>query len=156
MQYPISINGFESQNIVVESAGMMSGPKLLVNGQPASAGPKRGQFSLRRDDGSEVVASWKAGLGTMGGVPQLVVGDEVITVTEPLKWYEIVWSALPMALIILGGLIGGLVGAAAFAANSRIFQSEQSGAMKFIITGGITAVAFVVYLIVSSLVLSLF
>lgn len=156
MQYPITVDGFDGQNIVVESAGMMSGPKLLVNGQPAPKGPRRGQFMLRKNDGSDVVAGWKAGLNTMGGVPQLVVGDEVITITEPLKWYEIVWSALPLALIAFGGLIGALVGAIAFTVNSKIFRSEQSTAIKFLMSGGVTAVAGVIYFVVILLVSSLF
>ena len=52
MNYPINIDGFEGQTLEMKPSGMLAGPQLLVNGQPAAKGPKRGQMLLRRTDGS--------------------------------------------------------------------------------------------------------
>lgn len=155
MKYPVAVSGFEGQTIEVE-ASTLGAPKLLVDGQPAEKGPKRGQFLLRRNDGSEVVASWKPSFGSFGSVPPLAVGDDVVNVVEPLQWYEVVWSALPVSLVAIGGFIGAIVGMIAFLANSKIFRSAQSTAVKFLITGVITAVSFGVYFVIALMVASLF
>ena len=95
MNYPINIEGFEGQTLEMKPSGMWAGPQLLVNGQPAPKGPKRGQMLLRRTDGSEAVATWKPQF--MGlDVPRLDVDGKQINVVEPLKWYAWVWSGLPI------------------------------------------------------------
>lgn len=154
MKYPVSISGFENQTIEVEGPGVLSGAKLWVNGQEAAKGARRGQYALVRDDGREATASWKAGLSSLGGVPQLVVDDQVIDVVEPAPWYTLVWSALPIVLIFVGGLLGALFGVVAFTLNRRVFDSGQSTAVKFAITGVITAAAFGLYFAAALLVSS--
>ena len=154
MKHLVAINGFENQKIEVQAAGIFSGVKLLVNGQEAPKGAKRGQFALVRDDGREVTASWKAGLGSFGGVPQLVVDGDVIDVVPSQSWYVLVWSALPMALIFLGGVIGAIVGVIAYSINRKVFESEQNTATKFILTGVVTVAALGIYLVVALMVSS--
>lgn len=156
MKYPVTIDGFDGQMIEVQSAGMLSGPKLMVNGVEAPKGPKRGQFTLTRSDGSEAIASWKAGLGSLGGIPQLSIDGQVIDVVEPVPWYAMVWSALPLVLIALGGAIGAVVGLIAFTSNMRLFRGEQSTAVKFALTAVITAVAFGAYFVVALLLAMMF
>lgn len=151
MKYPVTIDGFDGQMIEVQSAGMLSGPKLMVNGVEAPKGPKRGQYTLKRSDGTEAVASWKAGLGSLGGMPQLSVDGQVVDVVEPIPWYAMVWSALPLVLIALGGALGAVMGLIAFTSNLRLFRGEQSTAVKFALSGAITAAAFVVYFVVAFL-----
>jgi len=95
------LDGFEGQSIVVRPAGLLSGPRLLVNGQAAPKGRRRGEALLRRNDGREAVARWKSQF--MGlDLPQLVVDGETVPVAQPLKWYQWAWSALPV-LLVLGG-----------------------------------------------------
>lgn len=155
MRYPVIIEGFEGQKIEVESSGLVTGPKLLVNGQPAAKGPKRGQFTLRRNDGREAVASWKAGLSNLTGVPRLAVDDEIIDVIDPPPWYQLVWSALPFILIVLGGFLGAIIGFMAFSINNLVFRSNQSQVLKYVITGAINVAAFIFYLVVAILVASM-
>ena len=59
MKYAVNLQGFEGQTIELQTQGMLSGPKLLVNGKPASKGEKRGEMLLRRNDGKEVVAKFQ-------------------------------------------------------------------------------------------------
>jgi hypothetical protein len=69
----------------VLAPGFFSGPRLLVDGEPAPKGPKRGQMLLRRDDGSQVIATWKP---RFLDLTQLVVDGQALNIIEPLKWYE--------------------------------------------------------------------
>ena len=149
MGYETRIEGFEGQNIEVQ-VSFWSGPKLLVNGEPAPKGSKRGEMLLQRNDGRQVIATWKPQLGGFD-VPQLVVDGKATNLVEPLKWYEMVWSGLPLVLIFLGGAIGGACGAVAFVINSKIFRSESDGLLKYLITGVVSFAAVVVYLIAAVL-----
>jgi hypothetical protein len=154
MNYPVKLQGFEGQTIEAQPSGFFVGPKLLVNGRPAPNGKKRGQMTLRRDDGREVVATWKPqSLGF--DVPSLVVDGQTIQLVEPLKWYQLLWSALPLLLIFGGGALGGLTGAIAAILNTRIFRSNLNTLLQFLVTGGISILAVVVYVVLAILVASL-
>lgn len=153
MNYPINLHGFEGQRIEVQSAGLLAGPKLLVNGQPAAKGPKRGQMSLRRDDGREVVAAWK--LQFMGlDVPQLTVDGQTITVAEPLPWYVWAWSALPILLLFIGGALGGIAGAVGFSINTSIFRSSWPAVVKFGLSAVVSIGAVITYVVLAALFLT--
>ena len=138
--HQIEIEGFEGQRIEFKPAGFFGGPKLLVNGAPAEKGPKRGQMLLKKNDGTEVIATWQPvmmGLDT----PRLLVAGEPVDLVKPMKWYEMVWSAIPIVLLFVGGLLGAIVGFIAFTINTRLFRSEMTPAAKYLLTGGVTAVA---------------
>lgn len=148
MNYPVNLEGFEGQAIVVQSAGFLSGPKLLVNGQPAAKGPKRGQMLLRRNDGREVVAAWKP---QFLDVPQLSVDGATFRVTEPLEWYVWVWSGLPVLLIFIGGALGAFAGMVGFSVNTSIFRSSMPSAAKFGLTAVVSVVSVIVYVVAAVL-----
>jgi hypothetical protein len=151
MNYPVTLTGFEGQRVEVVPPGLVSGAKLLVNGQPAAAGPKRGQMLLLRDDGSQVIATWKpSALGF--DVPKLVVDNQVVTVAVPLKWYQWAWAALPILLVFLGGAIGALCGIVGFSVNARIFRSGMNGVAKFAVTAVVSVVALAAYFVLAVLV----
>ncbi len=150
MNYPITLQGFEGQTIEVQTAGMWSGPKLLVNGQPAAKGPRRGQMTLTNNFGQEVVAAWRPRF--MGlDVPQLAVDGEIIEVTKPLPWYAWLWSGLPVLLVFVGGALGVIAGIVAFTVSAGIFRSNRSTAVKFLLTAFVSLLAVVVYFVLAVL-----
>jgi hypothetical protein len=153
MDYPVNLPGFEGQQLVVRSAGMWQGPQLLVNGLPATKGQKRGDMLLRTNDGREVIASWKS---QFFDVPQLTVDGQTVKVVEPLKWYQWLWSGLPISLIFVGGMIGGLVGMLGFILNTRIFRSNQSNVVQYLLTGLVSALTVVLYIVLVVIILSIF
>ena len=56
MQYPVKIEGFEGQTLAVTSDELISNPILLIDGQPAPKGEKRGEFLVHRNNGSKGIA----------------------------------------------------------------------------------------------------
>jgi hypothetical protein len=151
VNYPVKPQGFEGQKIEVQPAGIFSGYKLIVNGLPAPKGAKRGEMLLRRNDGAEVIASWKPqALGF--DVPQLVVDGSAIPLVQPLKWYEWLWGGLPMLLVFAGGALGAVIGFIAFSVNSKIFRAPFSLFLKFLTTAAISMVAVMVYFLIVLLV----
>lgn len=149
MGYAVNIEGFEGQNIEF-NMGFWSGAKLLVNGDPAPKGEKRGTMTLTRNDGRPVTASWKPQF--MGlDVPQLVVDGKTINVAEPLKWYQWGWSALPILLVFMGGFLGALAGFIGFSINANIFRTKMNPVLKYVVTGAVSLVAGMVYFVLGSI-----
>jgi hypothetical protein len=153
MNYPITLEGFEGQALEVRSAGVLKGVTLLINGQPAAKGRKRGEMVLRRNDGREVAAAWKPQLLGLD-VPQLSVDGKTFSVTPPLAWYVLVWSALPLLLIILGGAMGALAGMIGFSVNAGIFRSSRSTVTKFALSAVVSLATVLIYLVAVSLLLA--
>lgn len=149
MNYALNLEGFEGQMLEVKPSGFFSGPQLLVNGQSAAKGPKRGQMLLSRSDGRAVVAHWKPQVLGLD-VPQLEVDGKQFNVVEPLKWYEWIWGGLPILLIFLGGALGAVVGIVTFKVNTQIFRSASNLILKFILTAGVSALAVVIFLILAT------
>jgi hypothetical protein len=147
VNYSIQIDGFEGQTIEVQSPSIFSGPKLFVNGQPASKGPKRNQMVLRRNDGKEIIATWK--LRILGlDMPQLIADGKIINVVAPLEWYELVWCGISILLVFSGGLIGGAIGGMSLSVNTQIFRSSMSTVAKYFAAAGVSIMAVIVYFIV--------
>ena len=149
MNYSTKIEGFEGQNIEVKIS-FWSGPKLLINGEPAPQGNKRGEMMLLRNDGKQVVASWKPQF--MGfDVPHLMVDDKVINLVEPLKWYQWVWAGSPVLLVFMGGALGAIAGLIGFSINAKVFRTELNDVLKYVVVGIVSVLAIVAYLVAAIL-----
>ena len=146
------VGGFEGQDLEV-NVGFWSGSKLLVNGEPAAQGAKRGEMLLQRNDGSQVVAAWRQQM--MGfDVPQLVVDGRPVKLVEPLQWYQWLWGGWPVVLVFVGGALGAIAGVLAFTVNARLFRTELNPVLKYMVTALMSGAAALAYFIVA-LMLSL-
>jgi hypothetical protein len=152
--HPITIKGFGKQEIAIRPSGFFSGPRLLVNGQPAPRGPRLGDMMLRRNDGSEVAARWKPQLLGLDA-PALEVDGQIIHVGRPLSWYEVIWSALPILLVFVGGMLGAVAGMIAFSINRTILRSPLQPASRYALTALVSVLAVVFYLLAAMLVMGL-
>jgi hypothetical protein len=153
MSYNPKIEGFEGQNIEVQ-VGFWTGPKLLINGEPAAKGIKRGEMIIQRNDGKQVTASWKGqALGL--DIPQLVVDGKVIDLVEPLKWYQWVWGGWPIILLFAGGALGALAGMLSVVINTRVFRMEMNDILKYILSGIVAVLAVVAYFVAALIFSSL-
>lgn len=146
MKYSIHLPGFEGQTIELQPAGLITGAKLLVNGEPAPKGPGRGEMLLRRNDGKDVLVRFK---NAFIDIPSLMVEDEIIQVVEPLNWYEWVWNGLPLLMVFGGGVIPILIGFFAFEFNLSIFRAKESSLAKYGLTALVSLAALILFLLVA-------
>lgn len=146
MKYPVNLQGFEGQAIELQTQGMLSGPKLLVNGKSAPKGAKRGEMLLRRNDGREVIAKFQS---AFLDVPKLQVDGQTIQVVEPLKWYEWAWNGIPLLIVFLGGMMPFLIGFAAFSINATLFRSQKNTLAKYGLTALVSFGALAVLLLLA-------
>ncbi len=148
MSYLANIEGFEGQKIKA-TVSFWTGAKLFVNGVPAPRGLRRGEMILQRNDGRPVYARWRPQILGLD-VPQLIIDGKTINFADPLNWYQWVWSALPILLVFFGGLLGGVAGIIAFSINTGIFRSTMTGNLKYVVTGVVSILAIVIYLVVGT------
>lgn len=77
------------------------------------------------------------------------------TISTKLEWYEQLWIALPIALVAVGGAIGGGCGGLAWAINKTVFKKTRHPVLRYLWTGLISVSAVIVWLLVASFFLSL-
>ncbi len=152
MGTPIQIEGCEGQNIEVRQ-GFWAGAQLLINCEKAPKGSNRREMLVKRNDGVVMTAYWKPRL--LGfDTPNLVINGKEIEVNPPLKWYEIVWSALPVIMVFIGGALGAVLGILGFTASAAIFRSKLNGVVKYLFSALVTGTAVILWLIISIIVSS--
>jgi hypothetical protein len=149
MSYNAKIEGFEGQNIEV-NVSFWTRPKLLVNGEPAPKGKKRGEMVIQRNDGKQVTASWKPQFLGLD-VPQLIVDGKVVTLVEPLKWYQWIWGGWPVMLLFIGGALGAIAGMIGVTINAKVFRTEMSDVLKYVVSGVVSVLAVVTYFVAATI-----
>jgi hypothetical protein len=145
---PLDVAGFEGRGLAVRPAGLWRGAALVCDGAPV----RRTGAAFGLNDNSGARVAFRFGQVPFDPIPKVIVRDQVIVLAPPLAWYQYAWAALPIALIVLGGLLGGLAGAAAFA-NLHIMRQPGPPWTKYAISGLVTFGAFVAYLLAASLFL---
>jgi hypothetical protein len=155
MPYPLTVPGFEGRQLMIELPGIFSGARLAIDGHPAPKGPRRGEYLLRRPDGTSAIARLKAS-NFLDPLPQAMIDGLPYNAAPPLKWYQWVWIALPLFLVFIGGAIGGGLGGLATALNGRVFRTGSSTVVRYLLTSLITEVAVVGYFVTASLISSTF
>jgi hypothetical protein len=73
-----------------------------------------------------------------------------------LNWYQYVWAMLPLVLVPVGGLVGGMCGGGAAALNIYLFARNLRPTTKFVITGVISTATVIAYLFFARLIVIAF
>jgi hypothetical protein len=147
MDYPVVIEGFEGHEITLRSSPWSSASTLLMDGEVPPSGPRRNQYILTRNDGTEALVKFRGSL--FDSVPQLVVDGKVINVVAPLSWPITIWCLLPLVLCFTPGFDGIMLGFAASWVNTRIFRMERSNTQKYLLTALVSLAAAALYLVLS-------
>ena len=151
MRYPVSLPELPGRRIEVELAGIFSSPRILVDGQPANKGAKRGEFLVRGADGRDVTVGLKTSLDP---VPQVLCCGRTIRLADPLTWYQWLWSAIPLVLVFVGGALGGALGGVTLACNVRILRSDRTAVARYALAAVLSLGAVGAYVFFASMFLS--
>lgn len=134
--------------IVFEENVWTGKKKLSINGKPLQ---KVGKTTFTGEGGKTVFLKGNYFAGC-----RLQLDKEEIVLTPALKWYEIVLSVIPFALIlvwgnsvalcsivpVVGGFIGGAVSALFSMFNVMLIKSIKNVWLKIAVTIGMTALTF--------------
>jgi len=142
MEYPINCPGFDDGALVVRTAGVFSGAKVLLNG--VALKPKKDIAVVQDNNGKEVQI--RINTHYIDPVPSIQIGDETLDLVRPLTWYEYVWMGLPILLMHAGGSLGGMLGLGAAYINTRIIRGSAETKVKYIQSGAVSLGAALCYL----------
>jgi hypothetical protein len=112
----------ERQNLALQTAGVFSGPKLMLNGQPLTK--QNGCFHPPSSTRSTLTVKLKGRF--LDPIPNVVVGGQTIQLAAALEWYRYVWT-VPIVLVFLGRAGWNCL---AVGISSRVFRSELTQSMK--------------------------
>jgi hypothetical protein len=72
-----------------------------------------------------------------------------------LRWWELVLALLPIALVAIGGLLGGLIGALGLVINLALARRRLGAGLKLVAMLGVVIAAYVVYFVVAGIISNL-
>jgi hypothetical protein len=140
MDLPFRIPSTTGPDIVVRRSALGS-LQVLVDGIPVKG--KRGRYPIQLSDGTgkelRLTGQWT-------GLKAVVDGVET-PLEAPIPKYLLVLIFLPLALVILGGLIGGAFGGLGAAINTGVARLSLPTAGKVIAMLGVTVLAAALYVV---------
>jgi hypothetical protein len=148
MPLPVNHPAFRGRELTVQPAGWFSGPRLLIDGQPAE--PSHGRYTVSSDVGHPTPVELKHNF--LDPVPKVKIGDELVEIARELTWYEYLWLAIPLLLVFAGGAPGALVGVLATYASARVFRADLNPFARYAATGLIALAALVAFVVLANVV----
>ena len=146
MDIAVSHSSFIQQRLTIRTAGLFSGPRVLLNSLPIKR--DGGKYIVRNDSGTEVTVRLKSTF--FDSIPTLTLDDTKVSLARSLTWYEYLWISVPILLLFIGGALGGGIGVFATYSNSRIIRSDRSTISKYALTGAASICAFVAFFVVAT------
>ncbi len=140
--YGVELEG--CKGVTLKESSWLSPFALLVNGMNAPSGIGRGTFRIPRDDGTEVQVRL---IRTPFDVPRLQVGNATVRVVPPLDALQWAIIVCPLFLVLVGGALGGALGAVGALINARIVRCDLPKALQLLLVTGTTAMSCVCYLV---------
>lgn len=151
MEIAFAIEGVGERRISLQ-VGAFSGPRVLIDGQPAQRGEAKNSFVVERAERPPAVVRIKSGVF---GATTVDVDGETEELAPALRFYEYIWIGLPLLLVVSlfgGGALGAGVGAGVSILNSRVFRSASGNLQRYGSTGLITIAGVVAYVVVASVI----
>ncbi len=153
LEFPIDPPGFEQRNMRVQLRYLRT-PKLFLDGDPLNP-VKSGffrtmlEFKAVSNFGKQVSIVFRR--RPLDQIPEMRIDGQTFLIARPLTRWEYAWMSFPALLIVAGGgLIGGAVGLAALLSNSILMRRIQHPLPRYLLTGGTTAMAFVIFFTLST------
>ena len=147
MDITVSHPSFVKRRLVVRTAGLLSGPKVLLLGAPVKR--VKGEYVVVDDNRAQVTLKLK--INFADPIPVLLVNDHEVRLARALEWYEYAWACIPIVLVFIGGALGGGIGAAGTYTNTRILRSDRGVAAKYLLSGLVTLGAIVAFFVAASM-----
>ncbi len=146
MEFPLSYPGFEGQNLVVRSVGMLGWrPSLLKGGVPLPR--RKGAYVVSTNSGRELKIRLERTF--VDPLPKITIGETRVHLAPPLGMHELLWICFPLILAIVGGAVGGAIGGLAALGSGHVFRSEYGIAEKYALSALIALCALAGYVVVA-------
>lgn len=140
---PFNHPDFHPGQVGIVPVLLVGQPKLLVNGQILKPGSK--PISVVDRHGKPREFELRASL--LDAYPQVVLDGKKQQLGDPIPWYVHLWFAAPIALMFVGGALGGALGATASFFSYKVYRSELSDWARYALSGLITLGSVAIFLV---------
>ena len=140
---PIAVSGVNGP-VVVTSNAFTGQHTVTVDGQPIPRG-KGGTYQLPSSDGGGVEANVSSSFFNPSPAHLPGSSRQEIASGPPLPMVLQILMLLPLGLVFVGGLIGGLIGALGVGVNTLVARSDYSTMVKVLMMLGILAAAIIIW-----------
>ena len=143
MELQIKHDKINSFNVILRTAGIFSGPKLIVDGNIIEG--KKNKYELV--NGTMIELKHKFA----DPIPDVLIDNTKVEIAPRIKGVEYFWAAMPIALLFIGGALGGLLGALATYLNFHIFRNTKNIVRKYIFTFLVTISTVLLFMVLAGL-----
>ncbi len=142
MEYPINLPGVENKQVKLVTSNFYGKPKLFLNDFELQK--QNDRYSITSDSGSPILITLENNF--LDPVPKVFANNNQILVAKKIKWYEYIWTGLPILMVLQGGLLGVLFGLISLRLNLNIFRGNRKIIAKYLLTLGISLIFVIGYL----------
>ena len=156
MRFKVTLDEADSPEVEIDRGTWLGRNKVYVNGNEVERLTENDRpFAIPMTDGAVRKMVVKNSLFGFDPVPQVIFDGREIRLARKLQTYEIVLAFLPLMLLLIGGGLGGLIGAMAAGYNFHILRSNRSATGQLISVLGVGLLSMVSYLIVAGIFVTL-
>lgn len=146
---PFSFAALPDLNLSLRPSGLLNGWKVLCDGEPVKRSGAK--LLLKRADGQTATVQVKiAGLDLT--TPAFIYEGERVTPIKPLPVPLVILASLPIALVGVGGLIGGACAGLAIWANMLVMRSPLSLPNRIAISLAFSSAAVGIWLRIATMI----
>ncbi|MFB9053172.1 hypothetical protein ACFFVB_08780 [Formosa undariae] len=154
MKYKFQLPDFRDSNFEIETSIWTGKSKLFKDDVQIEQSKEKGRPFLIPNGTNDLVKAFpKPSFPDF--IPTLEINGVKNLIADKLKWYQYVLGGLPILLIFVGGLVGGVLGALAAITNFNIFRQEGTEASKYLKVIGISIMTFILYFVLVTLITEL-
>ncbi|WP_163323866.1 hypothetical protein [Draconibacterium mangrovi] len=147
MEYPINLPELEDGQLKLVTSNFYGKPKIFLNDFEIKK--QNDRYSVNSNYGNPILITLKNNF--LDPIPKVFVNNNQIHIAKEIKWYEYIWTGLPILMVLQGGLLGALLGLIALRLNLNIFRGDKKIISKYLLTLGISLVFVICYLTIATL-----
>ena len=114
-----------AQALSVQTGTWGDNVTLLANGRVLPVSENGAWVVPGKNSGQTVPVRLKTGF--LDTVPVAYVNDRTVRLLPPLNVLQYLWLGLPLGLLLVGGALGGIIGAVCAYGNVALFRGLQAG-----------------------------
>jgi len=147
MKYNFQLLDFPNSNFVIETSIWTGKSKLLMDNRQIEQSKEKGKPFLIPTINNEFIKAFPK-QSFPDFVPVLEINGTKNNIVEKLKWFQYALGGLPILLLLVGGAIGGIIGAVGTIINYNIFRQEETPIIKYLKVISIIILSYILYFVI--------
>lgn len=136
--HPLDVPGFQARPFGFQIVGAVSTAQLLLDGAPVEFSGRTA--TVENDAGQEITITRITRLHD--SIPKIKIDGVEYDPAPALPPPAQVWALVPLVFILMGGALGGGLGALGAMLNMRVMRGSLHPGLKFLACGAITVAMF--------------